>query len=224
MPRRGWRRLMTPALVLTLVVSGIGGQGVANARPAEDRAPATVAATSTVGTTADGAALVRGVFFMQGEVGRKLERLPYVFMDAENLRKNRSARAVEGVNRLIGAAEAARPGMLASFSTRMRSGDPYQVEAALNDAGAALRAVMVDQPMTLSGEEEEEVDTAATVHTATTVVNVGAAVVALAVFVAVAAVLVLVALINTPEEPPGGYRTLETERLMALFATELRTI
>jgi SdpC family antimicrobial peptide len=216
---------MTPVLVLSLVVSGIGGQGVASARPADDRAPATVTAARTVGTTADGAALVRGVFFMQGEVGRKLERLPYVFMDAENLRKNRSAEAVRGVTRLIEAAEAARPGMLASFSTRMRSGDPYQVEAALTDAGAALRAVMVEQPLTLnSEEEEEEVDTAATVHTATTVVNVGAAVVALAVFVAVAAVLVLVALINTPEEPPGSYRTLETERLMALFATELRTI
>ncbi|MFI7552193.1 hypothetical protein ACIBQ2_20870 [Micromonospora sediminimaris] len=223
MPRNRWRRLMAPALVMSLVVSGIAGQGVASARPTEDRTPATVATTPTVGTTADGAALMRGVFFLQGEVGQKLERLPYVFMDAENLRKNRSAEAVQAVTRLIEEAEADRPGLLASFSTGMRSGDPYQVETALTEAGSALEAALGDRPILFSDEDEEGTDTAVMVETTIAVVNVGTVAVSLAVAVTVAAVLVVVALLDSRERPLGG-RDLETERLMALFATELRTI
>ncbi|SFD35881.1 antimicrobial peptide, SdpC family [Micromonospora sediminimaris] len=223
MPRNRWRRLMAPALVMSLVVSGIAGQGVASARPTEDRTPATVATTPTVGTTADGAALMRGVFFLQGEVGQKLERLPYVFMDAENLRKNRSAEAVQAVTRLIEEAEADRPGLLASFSTGMRSGDPYQVETALTEAGSALEAALGDRPILFSDEDEEDTNLAANVETTVAVVNVGTAAVALAVIVAIAAIFVLVAFLDSRERPLGG-RDLETERLMALFATELRTI
>ncbi|GAB3851964.1 hypothetical protein GCM10029963_40680 [Micromonospora andamanensis] len=204
------------------MVSGIAGQGVASARPTEDRAPATVA-TRTVGTAADGAALMRGVFFLQGEVGQKLERLPYVFMDAENLRKNRSAEAVQAVTRLIEEAEAARPGLLTSFSTGMRSGDPYQVETALTEAGSALEAALGDRPILFSDEDEEGTDTAVMVETTIAVVNVGTVAVALAVAITMAAVIVLVALLDSRERPLGG-RDLETERLMALFATELRTI
>ncbi|GIJ32466.1 hypothetical protein Vse01_16140 [Micromonospora sediminimaris] len=214
---------MAPALVMSLVVSGIAGQGVASARPTEDRTPATVATTPTVGTTADGAALMRGVFFLQGEVGQKLERLPYVFMDAENLRKNRSAEAVQAVTRLIEEAEADRPGLLASFSTGMRSGDPYQVETALTEAGSALEAALGDRPILFSDEDEEDTNLAANVETTVAVVNVGTAAVALAVIVAIAAIFVLVAFLDSRERPLGG-RDLETERLMALFATELRTI
>ncbi|MGC5054049.1 hypothetical protein ACLQ2S_21650 [Micromonospora sp. DT48] len=217
MPRKRWRRLLVPVLAMSLVVSGIGGPNAAIARPSEDGAPAAVTAAQTVGTAADGAELVRGVFFMQGEVGRKLERLPYVFMDEERLRKNRSPKAVAAVSRLIEAAEAAQPGMLASVSTRMRSGDPYQVEEALTEAGAALQTVMVEQPTLIDDDKTS-------IETVVAVVNAGAYAVAAAVVVAIAAVIVLLALINTPQLPRDGSRSLEVERLMALFATELRTI
>ncbi|MFB9854781.1 hypothetical protein ACFFMR_30805 [Micromonospora andamanensis] len=162
-------------------------------------------------------------FFLQGEVGQKLERLPYVFMDAENLRKNRSAEAVQAVTRLIEEAEAAQPGLLASFSTGMRSGDPYQVETALTEAGSALEAALGDRPILFSDDDEEGTDTAVMVETTIAVVNVGTVAVALAVAITMAAVIVLVALLDSRERPLGG-RDLETERLMALFATELRTI
>lgn len=220
LPTQKPRRLLPAALALAVVVSGVGVAGTANARPAAGgTAVDQPARTSVVGTAADGAELLRGVFFMQGEIGRKLEKLPYISMDPDHLRKNRTPESVNGVRRLIDRAEAARPGLLASFSSRMRSGDPYQVEAALTDAGAALRQVMPDQPTTTGQNDEmaESVSTAVHIH------NVGAGVVALAVFVAIAAVLVLVAFINTPSEPPT-LRSLESERLMANFATELRAI
>ena len=199
-----WRKVVVPAVVIASAVAGV--QGVANARP-ETGAWAEV---SAVGTQADGAALLRGVFFMQGDIGSTLQKLPYVSSDPAMVERNSRPDAVAEVDRMLVDVEQARPGHLADFSRRMRSGDPFQVEAAMVDSGTLIQRLTDTRTMDMG----TQVGTQVYVETAY--------VVAIGIFVAAVVAIVFFGVVRT--HPRSGTQPLEKERMMAVFATELKRV
>ncbi|GIJ24188.1 hypothetical protein [Micromonospora lutea] len=203
--------LVTLAALLAVTLTGI--QGVASAR--EQAGPSKVV-TEGVGSTADGAALLRGVFFVQGKIGSRLASLPYFHLSNEDFERNRSPEAIAVVDDVIAAIEDVKPGLLGNFSTQMRSGDPFKVEKALRGAGEALRQVAELRPA-LQSEAAGVI-----VHTEIAVVNAGAVAVAAAVVVAVAAVIVVLAVVRETPRMPNDQ--LAAERAVAELTQVLRTI
>lgn len=207
------RRGVLVALAALLAVTLTGIQNVASAR---EQAGGGNIAVGGVGSSADGAALLRGVFFAQGAIGSKLSTLPYFYLSEEDFERNRSAEVVAVVDQIIAALEEITPGFLGEFSTQMRSGNPFRVEKALRAAGSALSQVAELRPAI--GSEAAGV----VVHTEIAVVNAGAVAVAAAVVVAVAAVIVVLAVVRETPRTPSDQ--LAAERAVAELTQVLRTI
>lgn len=207
------RRGVLVMLAATLAVTLAGIQSVASAR---EQAGGRNIAVEGVGSTADGAALLRGVFFAQGDIGSELSSLPYFYLSNEDFERNRSAEAIAVVDEVIVAIEDLKPGLLGRFSSQLRSGDPFKVERALRSAGEALSQVAEVRPA-IQSEAAGVV-----VHTEIAVVNAGAVAVAAAVVVAVAAVVVVIALLR--EAPALPADQLAAERAVAELTQVLRTI
>lgn len=202
------RRYLATAVAALVALTLAGFESTARA----DEAPAAGTATVRVGSTADGAALLRGIFFAQGPTGDRLVRTPHFHLPAEHVRRNRAPEAIAAIDSVLTAIEDMRPGFLGEFSTRIRSGDPYQVESAVRDGADVLTRVAEFRPST----EQEAADVMITVEIA--IVTAGILAVSVAVTVAFAVVLVLV----VRDQPISPKETLATERAMALLTTELR--
>jgi SdpC family antimicrobial peptide len=204
------RRYLITAVAALVAFTVAGFESTARA---DDR-PTSSAAVTPVGTTADGAALLRGVFFAQGPIGDRLARTPYFYMPDENLRRNRTPEAMRAIDSVLTATEDLQPGFLSTFSTRMRSGDPFRVEAAVNDAADVLKRVAEFRPST------EQEAAGVMIHVDVAIANIG--ILAVAAAVMVATVLVVVVVVRM--QPRSHKEKLEVERAMALLATELRTV
>ncbi|WP_103501956.1 MULTISPECIES: sporulation delaying protein family toxin [unclassified Streptomyces] len=127
-------------LIAVVAAAALLGTGAATAGAASSAgghgSPAVT--TPLTDATADGEALFAGIFFGQGQIGESLKsQLKYSDPEGQ-LEANKSAEAVDYVASLQAAMAESSPGFFADFSTRVRSGDPRQVEAALNDAGKLL--------------------------------------------------------------------------------------
>jgi SdpC family antimicrobial peptide len=205
------RVLVTLAALVAVALAGV--QSVASAR---ERSESGSTVTQAVGSTADGAALLRGVFFAQGDIGSELSSLPYFYMSDEDLERNRSAGAVAVVDDILAAIEEIKPGFLGTFSVELRSGDPFRVENAIRDAGSALSQVVELRPA-IKSEAAGVI-----VHTEIAVVNVGVGAVAAAIAVTVAAVIVLIAVIRYVAKTEA--ERLASERAIAQLTQVLRRI
>lgn len=203
--------LVTLAALLAVTLTGI--QSVASAREQVGGGNTVVAG---VGSSADGAALLRGVFFAQGEIGTKLSALPFFYLSDEDFERNRSAEVVAVVDQIIVAIEEITPGFLGNFSTQLRSGDPFKVERALRGAGEALNQVAELRP-TIEAEAAGTI-----VHTEIAIVNAGVLAVAAAVTVTVAAVIALIAVVR--QMPRSAAEKLAAERAIAELTQVLRTV
>ncbi|MDH6229327.1 MULTISPECIES: sporulation delaying protein family toxin [Streptomyces] len=92
--------------------------------------------------TQDGRALFEGLAFAQGPVAEELADSG-AFVDVAALREKNSTadqrRAVAGVLNKI---QKERPQFFASFGSKLRSGDPRQVESGIAEAGNVLKALV----------------------------------------------------------------------------------
>lgn len=89
------------------------------------------------GTTADGRRLFRGIFFGHGPVADQLVTLD-AFSTIQQMRQNNTLPQRKAVVAILNHIEHSSPNFFATFSKRMRSGDPYQVEKALRSGGDLL--------------------------------------------------------------------------------------
>ncbi|MFC5156739.1 hypothetical protein [Streptomyces amakusaensis] len=94
-----------------------------------------------MGTAQDGRDLASGIFFLQGEMGRKFAELPTYTRAKAVYQKNSTPEALQAVAGALDSIAAKNPGFFGDFSVEIRSGDPRRVEAAMNGAVAILTEV-----------------------------------------------------------------------------------
>ena len=145
---------------------------------------AEVAVTTAAGSTADGRALFRGIFFGQGKVAKDLAASGDLFSEITTVyEQNNTGQALKAGHALLDAVAANDSGYFAEFSQVLRSGSPEQVETALLDAPKRL------EDLGLKSEKAVGPDCLVTIAVAAAGVHVVGAITAAVVAVAEAAVV-----------------------------------
>ncbi|MFE2294292.1 hypothetical protein [Streptomyces sp. NPDC059452] len=135
--------------VAAVALVGVFGVSAANAAPVPSVGTGSVAAAaeasrSAVGTEADGRELLAGLFFLQGETGKKFTELRSYTGAKDAYRENANAESRKAVGELLDIIAAKDSGFFSTFSSQLRSGDPRKVEAGMNAAVKLLTKVTVD--------------------------------------------------------------------------------
>ncbi|GAA2265906.1 hypothetical protein GCM10010232_67690 [Streptomyces amakusaensis] len=140
----GAKRALVAVVTATAVgVSGVTASNAFAAAPAQGSAVTSVTSErrAPVGTAQDGRDLASGIFFLQGEMGRKFAELPTYTRAKAVYQKNSTPEALQAVAGALDSIAAKNPGFFGDFSVEIRSGDPRRVEAAMNGAVAILTEV-----------------------------------------------------------------------------------
>jgi len=131
--------------IAAIAVLGLGGTVAqqAVATPAAARSSTSLASVSLTKAeaTQDGRALFEGLAFAQGLVAEELANSGK-FVDVATLRKkNSTAEQRQAVAGLLNEIQKERPEFFSSFSAKLRSGDPRQVESGVAEAGEILKSL-----------------------------------------------------------------------------------
>lgn len=124
--------------IAAVALLGLGGavaqEAVASSATRHATSALASAAHSKAETTRDGRDLFEGLAFAQGPVAEKLARSEE-FVDIATLRKkNSTAEQREAVTAVLDRIQKQHPDFFSSFSAKLRSGDPRQVEGGLGEA------------------------------------------------------------------------------------------
>ncbi|WP_405615090.1 hypothetical protein [Streptomyces sp. NBC_00076] len=179
---RSKAKLTAAAVALCL---SIGGATTAYAvgGTSHDVAAPHIAVVKSVGSTADGRALFRGIFFGQGTVAQALAKDSDLFSKiGEVYKQNNGATAMKAGDALLDALAKKNPGYFQRFSTEVHSGSPARVQAALLRAPKDLKAIGV------GAKDADAGPTCVTIAVAAAGVHIVAALTAAVVAVAEAAV------------------------------------
>ncbi|WP_327132702.1 sporulation delaying protein family toxin [Streptomyces sp. NBC_01343] len=133
----------TSVAIAAVTILGLGGvvaqQAVAT--PVASQAGSSLAAASTAEATRDGRALFEGLAFAQGSVAAELADSGK-FVDVAALReKNSTAEQRQAVSGVLDRIQREQPEFFGSFSAKLRSGDPRQVESGVAEAGKILQSL-----------------------------------------------------------------------------------
>ncbi|GAA2615006.1 MULTISPECIES: hypothetical protein [Streptomyces] len=133
----------TSVAIAAVTILGLGSvvaqQAVAT--PVASRAGSSLAAASTAEATQDGRALFEGLAFAQGDVAAELAESG-MFVDVAALReKNSTAEQRQAVSGVLDRIQREQPQFFGSFSVKLRSGDPRQVESGVAEAGKILQSL-----------------------------------------------------------------------------------
>ncbi|MFG3085622.1 hypothetical protein [Streptomyces parvulus] len=131
------RAILVSLAASSLLVGGAITAAHAVDAPAGPVAHAAAPATKVADPAADGRELFTGLYFGQGTVGEELRGSDAFIGDPEGqLERNGTPEAREAIKELTTAIGKASPDFFATFSTDVRSGNPFRVKAAV-EAGAA---------------------------------------------------------------------------------------
>ncbi|MFI5825306.1 hypothetical protein ACIA8I_40585 [Streptomyces rishiriensis] len=130
--------------IAAVAVLGLGGAVAQEAAASSATTHATSSLTSgprtKTETTKDGRLLFEGLAFAQGPVAEKLAQSGK-FVDVATLRKeNSTAEQRKAVTAVLDRTQKEHPDFFSSFSAKLRSGDPRQVESGVDQAASILKS------------------------------------------------------------------------------------
>ncbi|WP_159106625.1 hypothetical protein [Streptomyces rishiriensis] len=138
--------------IAAVAVLGLGGAVAQEAAASAATTHATSSLTSGPRTkteaTKDGRLLFEGLAFAQGPVAEKLARSGK-FVDVATLRKeNSTAEQMKAVTAVLDRIQKEHSDFFSSFSAKLRSGDPRQVESGVDQAAGILKSLATTKSRT----------------------------------------------------------------------------
>lgn len=104
-------------------------------------------------SSSDGKNVFRGIFFLQGELGKELASLDSYNGNEDDVRANNSDEASAFIDGLIADMEESDPDFFAELSREARSGDPVRFDRSLRQAADLMLEAAPDKIKTLENKD-----------------------------------------------------------------------
>lgn len=158
MSKKGFLTRQSLALGITVALSVsfcVSAPALASdsASPAK---PVVVPTNAISSPHADGRDFVASFFLGAGSMTDELSEIPSLSGLTELYEAEKSPEQQEAIEQILDQVDAANPGLYERVSEEIRSGDPYQVEAAINETSDAINAQVAELADEVSEEEIED--------------------------------------------------------------------
>ncbi|MFF4370832.1 hypothetical protein [Streptomyces sp. NPDC001594] len=140
---------------LAVAFTGVAAHG-ATATSGSPTAASAHSAAPNVGSVEDGRTLFAGVYFAQGSVAEELSKSPEFRQVTKLSGENSTAEKHKATSAVMNVIQEKQPDFFQTFSEKLRSGNPRQVQSGIADGNSALRALAKERadapdPGTASG-------------------------------------------------------------------------